>query len=894
MQLPLNGRLFVTLAAIAPGVAFPPNSLLPRINGGRPRTNEYLFDGISVLQPEPGQVAYYPIIDAIQEFKIESNSPPAEFGRFNGGVVNLTTKSGGNAFTAPCSSSSVTSTSTRGTTFSRANPIKPEYRRNQFGGTARRSGGAGPHVLLRGLSGTASDIGRTITSTVPTCCSGRASSPSRSPAAYRSSTIRRRRSDRAAAIPRQHHSDGPDGSGFPVPAPALSAADRVRDGEQLQPDGERDQRPGSVGRASRSPVRAGRDQVFGRLTYFQDRAVPVTPLPDGGGAIPAGSTIGPQDTTSWAFASNYQHTFSDNLLNESGLGTRVGVSDGRRPSCRDRRARAEHPRTPSTAEFPNTMPTFMIGGYQQLGSPTNTASDFSTSVTRDCRFADVAEGPPHREDGIRLAVGAAERRPAAVADRDVQLQHRGQRSAGRHEHRQRRWRAFCSGRCRRFRIDFQQAEIQERAHFQEYFIQDDWKVSDRLTINPGLRYTLNFPSTEINGQTAVFNLQTRLLEYPGTEPVRPLKKNNFGPRLARSTAHRQDHRQLRIRPRLDRDGGHHDAVHDADVPVPADSLPARARQHLARVRAANGPTWPRSILSDGRPRSGRVRGRRQLGSGYVQQWNVSVQRELTTNTIVEAAYTRFEDHRVGIPDTQHQSADCGTAGLGRGLLARVPNPYLGIVPRSSSLGDPTITVAQLAKPYPEYTDGQPVSEQRRRHQYQGLAFSMRQRLSRGLTYSAAYTHSKLKDRPRRCSTRRSSPGQWPMRRWPTASTWTGSTTTRLVIFPTFRRLAGVGLTVWHRPRQAAGGVRRDAIRDWSVATVVTLQSGVPVAVTQANTLGYAGFTMQRPNLVGDPDAAIGRANRGALVQHGGVCHGRPVLTRHRIAKPGAGADLQRR
>jgi hypothetical protein len=75
VQLPLNGRLFIMLAAIAPGVALPPNSVLPRINGGRPRTNEYLFDGISVLQPEPGQLAYYPIIDAIQEFKIESNSP---------------------------------------------------------------------------------------------------------------------------------------------------------------------------------------------------------------------------------------------------------------------------------------------------------------------------------------------------------------------------------------------------------------------------------------------------------------------------------------------------------------------------------------------------------------------------------------------------------------------------------------------------------------------------------------------------------------------------------------------------------------------------------------------------------------------------------------------------
>ena len=96
--LPLNGRSFITLASLAPGVALPPASQFPRINGGRPRTNDYLFDGISVLQPEPGQVAFFPIVDAIQEFKIETNSPPAEFGRFNGGVVNLTTKSGSNIF----------------------------------------------------------------------------------------------------------------------------------------------------------------------------------------------------------------------------------------------------------------------------------------------------------------------------------------------------------------------------------------------------------------------------------------------------------------------------------------------------------------------------------------------------------------------------------------------------------------------------------------------------------------------------------------------------------------------------------------------------------------------------------------------------------------------------
>src|ERR1051326_1297815 len=102
VDIPLNGRNFLSLVTLSAGVAQPPPTTagpsFPRINGGRPRTNEYLFDGISVLQPEPGQVAFFPIVEAIQEFKVEVNSPSAEFGRFNGGVVNLTTKSGTNDF----------------------------------------------------------------------------------------------------------------------------------------------------------------------------------------------------------------------------------------------------------------------------------------------------------------------------------------------------------------------------------------------------------------------------------------------------------------------------------------------------------------------------------------------------------------------------------------------------------------------------------------------------------------------------------------------------------------------------------------------------------------------------------------------------------------------------
>src|SRR6185295_1341847 len=49
------------------------------------------------------------------------------------------------------------------------------------------------------------------------------------------------------------------------------------------------------------------------------------------------------------------------------------------------------------------------------------------------------------------------------------------------------------------------------------------------------------------------------------------------------------------------------------------------------------------------------------------------------------------------------------------------------------------------------------------------------------------------------------------------------------------------------------GVLGTALRDWSVSTIVTMQSGSPIAVTQTNLNAFAGFGTQRPNINGDPN-----------------------------------------
>ena len=95
--------------------------------------------------------------------------------------------------------------------------------------------------------------------------------------------------------------------------------------------------------------------------------------------------------------------------------------------------------------------------------------------------------------------------------------------------------SFLLGQVDTFSIDLQTSKIRPRDHIQEYFVQDDWRVIDRLTLNLGARWTLHSPSTEKNNQGAVFNLATQQLDYAGTEwestqSARTLHYGNVAPR----------------------------------------------------------------------------------------------------------------------------------------------------------------------------------------------------------------------------------------------------------------------------------------------------------------------------------------------------------------------------
>ena len=69
-----------------------------RINGDRPRNQDYVLDGTTIEQPVFGGQALSPSVDSIQEFRVETNSMSAEYGKAGGGIITAVTKSGTNAF----------------------------------------------------------------------------------------------------------------------------------------------------------------------------------------------------------------------------------------------------------------------------------------------------------------------------------------------------------------------------------------------------------------------------------------------------------------------------------------------------------------------------------------------------------------------------------------------------------------------------------------------------------------------------------------------------------------------------------------------------------------------------------------------------------------------------
>ena len=149
--LPLNGRNFVQLAILAPGVsgldyAQPgtintgkrPDELRPggtaiQVNGGVSYSNQVLLDGIDNTEMISQTFIVRPAVEGIQEFKVLTNNAGAEYGRTIGAVVVVTTKSGSNQFHGSLFEFLRNERLDARNFFARPDAPKPPFKLNQFG-----------------------------------------------------------------------------------------------------------------------------------------------------------------------------------------------------------------------------------------------------------------------------------------------------------------------------------------------------------------------------------------------------------------------------------------------------------------------------------------------------------------------------------------------------------------------------------------------------------------------------------------------------------------------------------------------------------------------------------------------------------------------------------------
>jgi len=865
VTLPLDGRNFIPLIALSPGVMLPPQSTLPRINGSRPRVSEYIYDGISVLQPEPGQVAYFPVVDAIEEFRVDTNSYSAEYGRSNGGVIMVNHKAGTNDFHGTLFEFLRNEALNARNLFTPTGP-KPRFRRNQygfvFGGPVQKN----KTFFFADYQGTRLQTGIIRTSTVPTSLQrqGIFSTPIFDPRTtqntpngftrdrFLNDTIPLNQADPAALAVLNRY-----------PLPNVFTGGREATANNFIRVGSETTNQEQFGIRVDHNLNVN-NRLFGRYEYFRDDSRPIAPLPDGSGLITT-AIIGNTLTRADSVALEDTWTVSSNKVNQLRFGyTRRGFNRDALRTGQNATDITRIPNIPASA-FADTLPTFDVVGFQQLGPSANGNAQFTTSVTQLVDNFSWIRGRHSLKMGTDLRWEHLNilQPPSPTGSFQFTniltsgLSAAGVPTAGTGN----AFASFLLGQVQTFTIDVQNEVLRPRASIAEFFLQDDFKATNRLTLNLGVRYTLNLPSTIVNDRGAVFNLQTQKLDFLGQDgyprTARELEKLNFAPRIG--LAYRMtDSFTLRS-------GYSITWIEQAGITTPFTTPLFPFIQTIGQRSLDN--INPAFVLSRGpatqvlTPNPDTALGQGAFGvnrnqkSGYAQQWNLSLQKTFGQNWSTEIGYLGSKLTNLGVPDVNLNQLTAEQLALGSTLTQSVPNPFFGQIPASSSLGGPTITRGQLLRPYPRFTTVALYRNNVGHSTYHSFQSRLERRFSAGLTFTGAYTFSKLIDDAGAVFDAAILTG-------PVASFQAADSNNRHLEKDESTGSIPHVLSssfVWELPlgqgkRWNLNGWQNTLGGGWRLGGLLRLQSGSPLAVTQATNLNaFAGFGIQRPNKVGEPE-----------------------------------------
>jgi hypothetical protein len=874
-ELPLNGRDFLQLAVLTPGVQpVVEGSNLEgqqgsmHANGAREEFNNFLLDGVDNNDIANAQLIIVPGIDSVQEFKVQTSSFSAEFGRAAGGLINVSTKSGTNAYHGSAFEF------VRNDIFDARNYFNPKgtpkrpFRRNQYGGTI-----GGPIIRDTAFFFFSFDA-----TSIRQAQSGTGKVPE---TAFRSG-------DFSSLV----DSDGKPLSlmdpttGHPFPGNIIPASRFSQIGQNMVDLYPAENVPGAAANfngaynlKSDTENWTGRfdtswgdsDSLFVRYSIWdQDRLEPFR----SGATLPNYGTF--LDTLSQAGTFNQTHIFSPNLVNEFRLGF-TRIKGGLIAEARDQ------------------------GIEKQLGI-------CCVLVVEEPDFRDDLKGPPLvRLLGYNSAAGSAA--PHIRWDNHTSFTNNLSYTTGNHqmkfgfEYRRTAMNLFLivfpAGD---FRFDGRytgnsvgdtllglpnitirnQGDIvnyERSTHFSGYF-QDDWDVTDRLTLNLGMRWETQTAGYDKHDRKASYQPDRQLAVKLGDSGFQPdiqpivdtfpgfavadgslsrggyaMDFNNFGPRMGFAYDVAGDGRTV-----LRGGGG------VFYVPVLANKTHSYKRGFpyviTQTIGADDDTRTPEMTLEDPFPddlvvgaSSFTVRGvNPKLRTSYMMQWNLNVQRELTNSTVLEIGYAGSKGNKLTRTRNVNQAIAGSDLGQGTDISGWAPTAARRPDSRFGNIG---------------------WLEDSASSNYHSFQESIDRRFANGVSFLQAYTWSKSIDDNSGSSGLGG--GASPM------------DNTRLFlergpsIFDRTHRLTFAG--TWLLPLgEGMDGAAGALARGWQLNTIYTYSSGQPFTPGLSGDNSRTGVGQDRPNLLGDskagggdasewfntsafstpPTGTIGNAGRGAL------------------------------
>jgi outer membrane receptor protein involved in Fe transport len=795
-----------------------------RINGGRPRMDDYLLDGTSTQQPVWGGPAVTPSVEAIQEFRVETNAFSAEYGKVSGGIMTAVTRSGTNSF--------------HGAVYEflrndklNATPFfadkKPPLRYNEFGA---RFGGP---VFKNKLFFFADYQGVRSSTSTPSPYNAVPN------AAFRAGNL-------SALLPGTQLHDPLGNPYVNNQVPVSAIAQKLL---ALFPTGNGGANPNMAGsdyfntntssretvnrinaRIDWNPNQA--DRIFSVFHIQRER----NPLTTAYGGAVAGSSYQTNDAN--GLTVGWTHTFSSTLVNDFRFGythrnvlrtdNGYGISDPVDfgitgiPACKLQQSGGKCG-APSLSI--SGYPADIGGGLNMMIEPAGN-KQFTDTLSKvvgrhsfkfggEIRRYSIDNIQPNRLTGEFIFNGAGTGNPFAD---------------------------FLIGYLGNSRVDQQSQFLSSRAWSNAFFVQDDWKVTPRLTLNLGLRWQYDPSFHEINHQTASFNPHTLTWERFGVNGVPEgaidTHWKQFGPRVGFAW-NMFGNFVLRGGYGISYPGflGHGRAGDAEPSPNLLTQTHIAPGTYLSTLPPIAVPD-PNAPLTLGQASYVMYIPRKQPAT-YVQQWNLTLEKQLARDMIASLAYTG--SHGVHLPVQYSynlcQASRAQVTQYGWGAL-NMDSPYCA--PGSlAALGG-----VYGAYIYPGWTA---ISSS----VYHALSAKIEKRYSNGFGLLGSFTWSKLID---------DSSSDWSgfgsldsqgtdfYDRKYERSVSAGDVPLRFVVSPIYELPWGRG------KRWLNEGPLSQVLGGWRVTGIYTISSGEPLGINDA---GYqycnpARIINVRPMVVGNP------------------------------------------